>query len=107
MVFTYISHQFIPTLHSSKLYLNFPMIVSSIDDDNNPFVPTHNILSICDEDEGKYTCYCYTTLVILSKHKSQFAHAMKVPTLANSYLSFLYIHWNSSLYFSHHHLDNL
>ena len=39
--------------------------------DNDHFVSTLNILNISDEDEGKYTCYCYynTSLVTSTKHQ--------------------------------------
>lgn len=49
-----------------------PITISAIEEPGNDhFVSTLSILSVSDEDEGKYTCYCYynTSLVTSTKHQ--------------------------------------
>ena len=55
----------------SSPHYNISLTVSPVENDTNHFVSTLDILSVSDDDEGKYTCYCYynTTLVTSTKHQ--------------------------------------
>ena len=55
-------------IHSSSHY---KISVNTIGENTDHFISTLSILSVTDEDEGKYTCYCYynTTMVISTKHQ--------------------------------------
>ena len=60
-----------PSSHYN-ISVHYPVMINAIgDQDDDHFVSTLTILSITDDDEGKYTCYCYynTTLVTSTKHQ--------------------------------------
>ena len=61
-------------IHSSshyKISVNSSMTVGPVGENIDHFISTLSILSVNDEDEGKYTCYCYynTTMVTSTKHQ--------------------------------------
>ena len=70
-------------LHSSSHYTisNTPVTGSSINENTDHFISTLSISSVTDDDEGKYSCYCYYNKTIVTSTKQEYIRS--TPKSAN------------------------